>query len=468
MAFKIYYHQTDGNQFKPPYPENPRLRFLSGFEFLVPFSEEHFEFVPTVAEADIVAMLLGNVTMDAADGNTSEWIVKFMTEHMRAGQILLGCDHLMHVGEGHSDTLRICTEAEILHKLTHQVPPESRPHILWAHTNHLLTNPTRMPYSVPDNLLYTDFLWNRQLTFYVTQPACIFDADEHVSRNHWYPYITPDGLNKKIYQLSNLDVVFDPDRWKHEIFNPRNVPRLYLSANKARDISKLMQHHSGYLSTVDNGECGYAIRDWLRSELIEKLHPYPGFLGNPTSGNILIGQAPDERSLHDQISNIGPLGWMPMHNSYYDNSAISIYVETITLTGSPAMPGSECHGVRSVTEKTWEPLIKGHLILPFAYSGFINDLRVLYGVQFPDEIDYSYDNLSNDLDRWAAYILTVRELLNRGPEYLFNIKRNNLDKIIHNRELFFNTGYRHSMGVELTQWYDHRRPRDRVPSVLMQ
>jgi hypothetical protein len=454
MAFKIYYHQTEDNEFKPPYPQCSQLRFLSGFEFLVPFSEEHFEYVPTVAEADIVPMLLGNVIFDSDNGSTSEWIVKFMTEHMRAGQILLGMDHLMHVGEGHSDSLRICTEAEQLRKLAHSVPPESRPLIVWAHTNHLLKNSANLPYMVPDNLLYTDFLWNRQVTFYVTQPDCIFNADEHVSRNHWYPYITPDGLDKKIYQLSNLDIAFDPYRWEHEIFAGRNVPRLYLSANKARDISKLMQHHSGYLPTVDSGDCGYAVRDWLRSDLIEKLQSYPGFLGNPTSGNILVGQSPDERSLYDQIGNIGPISWMPMHNSYYDNSAISIYVETITLTGSPGTPGSDVHGVRSVTEKTWEPLIKGHLILPFAYSGFVDDLRKHYGVQFPDEIDYSYDNLSNDLDRWAVYITTVRELLNKGPDHLFKIKRDNLDKIIHNRDLFFNTGYRNSMGVELTRWQD--------------
>ena len=413
---------------------------MDGFNFLVPFHEEFFEYVHTIDEADVVPMFL---FLDETNPNSVEWIVKFMSDRMRLGQTLIGIDHLQHIGEGTSDVERLCRQATLLHELAMQVPAKRRPHVICAHTNSAIQHHHSLPY----NLMYTDFLWNRHQTFYVTQPDCIFNATQDANaRNHWYPSITGEGLSKEIYALSDLDKAFNQQRWSTQIFRDDNVPRLFLSPNKARDISKLMSSHSGYLPMPHLAENHYGIRDWLRVQLIKKLQDYPGFIGNPSSGNILLGQGADEAQLYGQISNNAPLGWTPIHNSYYDNSAISIYVETLCLSDAD----SEC-----VTEKTWEPLIKGHMILPFSYCGFVDNLVKQYGMLLPDEIDYSYDKITNDLERWAAYTIVVQDLLNKGPDNLFRIKRDNLANIKHNRTLFLRTGYRSSLGKQLAEWINH-------------
>jgi len=445
MIIKIYYHQGEATEYSRRLNEElacigiARDRLLEGLVFLVPFSEECFQYVYTIEEADVVPMLLGHE-------HEHEHVLEFMSKYLRADQILIDLNHIMHVSENISHIYYLHQQAEQLQKLTQEIPIESRPRVFLAHTNS-----TEGIAETPDNLIYTDFLWNRQKTFYVTQPDSIFNADPDIISNHWYPNLTTDGLNKKIYELSDLDWSIDPDRWKGVIWSPHNVPRLFLSPNKIREISRVLQQYSGYLptdrdATIDDAEFG--VRDWLRSSLIEKLQCYPGFIGNPTSGNILVGQGSDEESLKNQICNSAPLGWQPINNSYYDNSAISIYVETLTYTEVINMENF-VDGVRCVTEKTWEPIIKGHMILPFGYAGFLRDLEEQYGILLPDEIDYSYDNIQNDLNRWVCYLDTVGALLNKGPDHLFKIKRDNLDKIKHNRSLFFNSGYRSSLGEQL-------------------
>lgn len=95
---------------------------------------------------------------------------------------------------------------------------------------------------------------------------------------------------------------------------------------------------------------------------------------------------------------VGP-GYSPPHSNYYLNSCISIYGETIE-----SGPGI------CVTEKTWDPLIKGHFILPYSNSGFIAYLKS-QGVCFPDWIDYSYDAIQDDAVRYIVYQAEVDRLL---------------------------------------------------------
>ena len=103
--------------------------------------------------------------------------------------------------------------------------------------------------------------------------------------------------------------------------------------------------------------------------------------------------------LGDNTINSLYSGYNPPHNEYYKNTFISIYGETIEFGLTTA-----------VTEKTFDPLIKGHFILPFSNAGFIGHLRSI-GIQFPEFIDYSYDTVVDSEKRFAVYSDEVKRLL---------------------------------------------------------
>lgn len=120
--------------------------------------------------------------------------------------------------------------------------------------------------------------------------------------------------------------------------------------------------------------------------------------------------------------------WHPIHNDIYNNTYFSAYIETLTGQGN----------TRSITEKTWDPLIKGHFVLPFGYRGMIDDLRSR-GFQLPDFIDYSYDLEINRQDRWEAYERELQRLiaLPTWPE----LYAANVSILEHNRQQFYTQKY---------------------------
>jgi hypothetical protein len=93
-------------------------------------------------------------------------------------------------------------------------------------------------------------------------------------------------------------------------------------------------------------------------------------------------------------------GGSPAHNEYYKNTFISIYGETVE-TGNSVI----------VTEKTFDPLIKGHFVLPFSSVGTIRHLKEYHKFKFPDFIDYSYDDIQDDELRYQIYEKEVKRLL---------------------------------------------------------
>lgn len=121
--------------------------------------------------------------------------------------------------------------------------------------------------------------------------------------------------------------------------------------------------------------------------------------------------------------------YTPPHNSYYQNTFISIYVEAIEYGNSI-----------TITEKTYDPLIKGHFILPFSCAGFIDTLR-LKGVRFPDFIDYSYDSVNDDELRFNAYQQEVRRLLNFSLDQWRQLYTDNIELLYSNQLYFVNRPY---------------------------
>jgi len=114
------------------------------------------------------------------------------------------------------------------------------------------------------------------------------------------------------------------------------------------------------------------------------------------------------------------------HNHYYETSFISIYAESIETGLSIA-----------ATEKTYQPLLKGHFILPFSSSHFIAHLKTI-GFRFPDFIDYSYDLIENDNDRFNAYTDELTRLLSiTSLEDWQELWNTNYINIIRHNQLVF-------------------------------
>lgn len=131
--------------------------------------------------------------------------------------------------------------------------------------------------------------------------------------------------------------------------------------------------------------------------------------------------------------------WFPIANKYYQKSFISIYVETVAGNKDGGiLPLYETY--RAVTEKTFDPLIKGHFILPFGYQGIVDDIKS-YGFILPDFIDYSYDKIVNINDRFESFKSEIDKILDWPLAKWQTHYRANIDILRHNRELFFNKPY---------------------------
>jgi hypothetical protein len=125
--------------------------------------------------------------------------------------------------------------------------------------------------------------------------------------------------------------------------------------------------------------------------LLKSKYSTSGHLGDPADPS--IGTLPS----HSRMQFVG---YSPPHSMYFENSFISIYAETL-----------EYGSTFAVTEKTFDPLIKGHFILPFGTYKFIENTKLHYGFEFPDFIDYSYDLIEDGAQRYHAYSREVERLL---------------------------------------------------------
>lgn len=427
--------------------------FFRGYDILVPFIDERFEFTHSFSDSDIIPVSINPQTADSPA--LTEKFLNFLRQFNK-NQLIVDIGQLYHVGEGHSDALRLATNSRRLQELVRTIPMDQRPQFMDVHTNTVLNNGYQKPYPLSEHSFFVDMIYNIMITMYVDQPARLFDQGEISGGNMWWPGTEPDGtLNRKLYELSYLEHKCSDDYIKHLYQHGGGdvPPRLYVSPSRARKAAALRSYKTGYYTNRDRGEYDITIRDFLRSELLELLSHYPGYRGDPASGNFLMGQVMNEEQLYECILSSGRIHMYPINNTYYDTSVLSIYTETLVYN-SPEDSGYGKHktnGILYITEKTYQPLIKGHFILPFGYCGLIEELKDR-GFRFPDWIDYSYSYERNDLIRWMQYCGVVKDLLSRDAAWLFNKKIEDRDILLHNRSVFFNNGYRNTVFDAIKSW----------------
>lgn len=245
----------------------------------------------------------------------------------------------------------------------------------------------RLPEDFNKHIISYDFLFNRQKAYFTDYEK--FDMTDRL----W----TLDS-SKDMFKLDQILKKFKDLNYKKFL-----IPNRFLTTRES--TVKERNYYRKILSThINSDDCFYS-----------------DFSKNPP----IILKPQEDR----QVREDG--GWLPISNDYYANSFISVYIETITYSTT----------AKTITEKTFDPLIKGHFILPFGYCGMISDLKAIYGFKFPEWIDYNYDTIYDTEDRFNAFIESFHTLRKMDIDTLIDNFNRDIDMLVHNRQIFFDRPY---------------------------
>lgn len=263
-----------------------------------------------------------------------------------------------------------------------------------------------------------DFLWNRQKAYFYDYDRFVRDSalagEKNISR------IWSRHASKAMYELPDI-VKFDT--------NNIDIYKKFLSPNRVTPDYKHTRrglYRTLFSDYIANQSDTYA-SDWMKNTVLD----------------------PQEQGFSVDANDYFA-GWWPVANRYYSSSIISVYVETLVTHTD----------IRTITEKTFDPLIKGHFILPFGYCGLVSDIKEHYGFCFPEWIDYGYDAEKDEVKR---FYLFTRELLRLRNN--FTIKqlaelRNRDDYMLHrNRQIFLERPYNSLYQIVADTVYDKTQPK---------
>ena len=243
-----------------------------------------------------------------------------------------------------------------------------------------------------DTEIQYDFLWNRQKAYFC-------EYNRYNLKDRLYTLGT-DIKNFEVEDISEFKLVYGSDNSIRKFLCPN---RIYFDFEHPRlEYRKLL---------------GEFMSDYSQQ----------GYVSNPGRGYYFQTDNPN----NDQYLKTGQGGWYPISNLYYRSTYLSIYCETVfgLINGVP---------YKSITEKTWDPLIKGHFILPFGYQGMIEHIKS-YGFKFPDWIDYSYDSIPNNDERFRCFLTSIEKVLSLSVGELHKLYLADRDILYHNREVFWTT-----------------------------
>lgn len=242
--------------------------------------------------------------------------------------------------------------------------------------------------------------------------------------DHYNKYYLTNNFSKR-FQLPGVKIV----RWD---FMWNRVKLYYTGANKLTGaFSDPLLHHFAGKHRYQLNQLTFDVKEKTFLNLCGRAYGYRVNLYNFLETYAAAGY----RSMRSEGISLDDEeiagAYVPIPNRYYNNSYVSIYVES-NVTAQDLI---------HVTEKTFEPLIKGHFVLPFANPGTIDRILDL-GFLLPDFIDYSYDNILDVNERFDAFKQTVSDVIALDWNNLY-IK--NKDIIMHNRQQLFNLDYDRSI-----------------------
>ena len=268
--------------------------------------------------------------------------------------------------------------------------------VLWVNSNEpneFLVIECEDPGFNHSKIFFNNFLWNRSKAYYTNREWRIPDE-------LWY-YHGP-----KAFELQPISTA-------------EQKTRLFLSPNKiGRSDALFRARLADVVLRYDIMPRGYVSAiTWGRDGTLE----IPGNQDNPSATTV--------KQVIESKCKFYNGGYDPVHNAYYNETFFSVYVETFE-TGT----------TQFVTEKTLDPLIKGHFILPFSTAGFISYLKH-QGWKFPDFIDYSYDSITDDEQRFRAFRSELFRLCSLPMSKWQQLWLDNIDILHYNRNQLYNKPY---------------------------
>jgi hypothetical protein len=264
-------------------------------------------------------------------------------------------------------------------------------------------------YTHKKDLIFYDILWNRQKSYFT----------EYDSYDLQFRLWTNESTGK-CYQLNPIQKQND------------NL-RKFLCPNRIYYLEGISNHPRIHFRRL--------LKDFLDN------YDNQGYTSNPMKNQVL---EPEEKELVEAMkrkASVGGGSWFPVANDYYERSYFSVFVETLSVTNYWYSEHLKIHGwytnnqhTKTITEKTWDPLIKGHFILPFGYQGLIEDIKS-YGFILPDFIDYSYDDEYDDFIRFEKFIVSLKKLLQIDLTQWHKLYLKYKHVLDHNRQLFYDRPY---------------------------
>ena len=397
------------------------LHFDTTIDLYILFNDQKtFEFVSEPTEADIIPVEMNDTCWQGLEVNPN-WF-KECAKYFNKKQIAVNLRLILHVDEfvmWRQEVQRYNTGFE------GDASPFKK--VINLHTDTTLRDdPTKY-----DNFVYTDFLFNRSHTMHFNNELVKAKWNDITAKNHWWHHPTDYTPRSKfpssVYELTPDDAILARlhmfEKWIEG--NDEIDKKIFVAPNLSRRLS------------------GDQLRSKPRQILNTLLHEYQGYIGDISQGTALLSN----RDTYNDFDVLGVNGWgfSPPHNDYYDTSAISIYVETLIY--------HEEHMTTCITEKTFTPMCKGHFVLPFGTPGIIDHLKLEYGFEFPEWLDYKYDNLLSIKDdsgiinspRWASYLSTVKSVCELGAEKLCLLKAEEIETLLHNRSVMRDNGQKHGL-----------------------
>ncbi len=162
----------------------------------------------------------------------------------------------------------------------------------------------------------------------------------------------------------------------------------------------------------------------FRTELKEFLKKYNGFSSDVINNSILPGNHADIEMVHRGLT-------MLPARQFLDNSYVSCQIE------------SQYQGNNSIvfTEKTYDHLIQGRIVLNFGPCGFYQALQD-DGWQLPTVgIDLSWDTIENTSQRFQAYLDSLDQLFSKSITELHELFLANYKFLEHNYNMLTTKSY---------------------------
>ena len=341
------------------------------------YEKDNFTITPNINEAGIIPVVY------TTDQNQIQNNINFLKENnVRPDQILVVL-HIFHSGDGDpgDPEIRGCSPYENVGYKTVYV-----------------TTDYKKPVDSVKSVFY-DHYFNRQKAYFTEYDK--FD----LKRRLW-----SFNATKAMYELN-------------EITN-KTLVKKFLIPNKT--------YEDGFFTDAGLVEKDITERSRFRKYLKSTILESDCYFSAPDNWIYLNSQEMSEVILNDYHYYSAGMGFHPLANNYYETSAVSVYVESCVETLS---------NIKMISEKSFNPFVKGHFVLPFCYQYYVRDMQELYGFKLPDWIDYSYDNISDDNERFLGFMKSFSKIRFKSLQELQELCNRDIDILKYNRNIFFERNY---------------------------